>query len=193
LIKTGPSPRALLLDELSAYRSFHPEEAALVDRFAAFVRSRKDAFHRSCLEGHVTGSAFIMDPGLERLLFVHHVKLDRWLQPGGHCEAGESARAAASREAYEETAVLAWAYPGLGLFDVDIHPIPARGEVPAHLHYDARYLFLACPVGERPSEESHAVAWLDFAEALRRNPELSIRRPVAKILALGANKTKPAG
>ena len=69
-------------------------------------------------------------------------------------------------------------------FDLDIHEIPARGAIPAHLHFDIRYHFVIPRVEPRRSEESHEVAWLDFAEALRRNPEDSIRRPLAKLEAL---------
>jgi 8-oxo-dGTP pyrophosphatase MutT (NUDIX family) len=187
------SPQSQLLAELADYRSRHPEEASLIDRLALFVAGRGDAFLRSCLEGHVTGSAFIATPSLDRVLFVHHVKLDKWLQPGGHCEEGETAREAAAREALEETGLAPVPWPGLGIFDADIHPIPARGSAPAHFHYDIRYLFTAPMGGERISEESHDIAWLDFPAALGRNGEASIRRPLAKLQALAQKKTKPAG
>ncbi len=181
-------PRELLIRELEEYRITNPLEKDLVDRFAAFVASREDAFSRSCLEGHVTGSAFITDPAFERILFVHHVKLDKWLQPGGHCEPGETSREAAAREAREETGIVADAVAGLGLFDIDIHDIPEREGVPFHCHYDARYLFTASPGGEAASEESHTVEWLDYGEAIARNPEFSISRPLAKIESLRAAK-----
>jgi 8-oxo-dGTP pyrophosphatase MutT (NUDIX family)/ribosomal protein S18 acetylase RimI-like enzyme len=181
-LKGGPA--ASLLRELKDYRSSHPGEEEAVDRIAGFVSSRPDAFSRSCLEGHVTGSAFVVDPSLERALFVHHAKLDRWLQPGGHCEALETAHEAAAREALEETGIAPLPFPGMAIFDLDVHEIPARSDAPAHSHYDVRYLFTADAGGERASEESRAVEWLSFEDAVSRNPEASIRRPLAKIEAL---------
>lgn len=185
-LRGGPAAR--LLRELKDYRPRHPGEEETVDRIAAFVSTHADAFSRSCLEGHVTGSAFVVDAGLERSLFVHHAKLGRWLQPGGHCEAFETAYEAAAREALEETGIAPRAFPDGAIFDLDVHEIPARSDAPAHFHYDIRYLFSAEAGGERASEESRAVEWLSFDEALSRNAEASIRRPLAKI---GALKNRP--
>ena len=117
-------------------------------------------------------------------LLVHHRKLDKWLQPGGHCDPGETALEAALRETWEETGVSASALSPNRLFDIDIHRIPARADAPAHLHYDARYILVAEPGITATSHESHAVEWVSLEEALRRNPEQSIARMVAKAKAL---------
>jgi 8-oxo-dGTP pyrophosphatase MutT (NUDIX family) len=177
----GDSPRIALETEIKSYRHSHPDEAGVADRFLDFLETNENCLSRSCLSGHVTGSAFIVAPDLGRILFVHHAKLDLWLQPGGHCEPGETAIEAARREALEETGVVVEPWPGTGLFDIDIHPIPARGEVPAHFHYDARYLFVARVGPVTVSEESHAVEWLALGEAMRRNPAPSIGRPIGKL------------
>ncbi len=176
--------REALLSELAAYASGHPEESPTIGRFADFVAGHPDAMARSCMEGHVTGSAFVVDPWLTRVLMVHHAKLDRWLQPGGHCEMGEDGLAAALREAREETGLGVMPLLEGRLLDIDIHAFPARGDVPAHLHYDLRYLLEAGHGTETPSEESHALEWLEFHEARRRNGDASISRPLAKVEAL---------
>lgn len=180
-LRLGADRTQSLIEELSSYALRRPPEAATSQRIADFLSRRPDAFLRSCLEGHITGSAFIVDSSRSRTLFVHHVKLDRWLQPGGHCEEGETAFEAACREAKEETGLEVSPLLGGELFDIDIHAIPARAEVPAHLHYDLRYLFSAQEGAERASAESHALRWLAFAEAPALNPEESIRRPIAKL------------
>jgi len=183
-------PRAVLLSQLATYIVLHDSEGQVANAFLTFVESRGDSFQRSCAPDHVTGSAFIVDPELTRTLLVHHRRLDKWLQPGGHCEPGETALEAAIREALEETGVSALALSPDQLFDIDIHAIPAHAETPAHLHYDARYLLVAEPGDTVVSHESHAVEWVSMEEALRRNPGPSIARMVAKAKTLSVAKAK---
>ncbi len=182
------TPAMLLLDQLTRYSGSWPAESTTTSDFLTFVSSHDDAFQRSCLIGHVTGSAFIVDPTMAMTLLVHHRKLDKWLQPGGHCDPGETALTAAVREALEETGVSATALSPVQLFDIDIHAIPARADVPAHLHYDARFILVAEPGITAVSHESHAVEWVSLEEALRRNPEESIARMIAKARALSATE-----
>jgi 8-oxo-dGTP pyrophosphatase MutT (NUDIX family) len=182
---TGPAsidPRESLLKHLGRYAVRYPDEAATAERFMEFVRLHDDAFLRSCAPGHVTGSAFIVDPTKRLTLLVHHRKLDKWLQPGGHCDPGETAIEAALRESLEETGSRALQVDASMLFDIDIHLIPAKpdGNTPAHLHYDTRWLLVASPGETRVSEESNAVEWVDLDEAVRRNPEQSMTRMVGK-------------
>ena len=47
-----------------------------------------------------------------------------------------------------------------GIFDLDVHLIPARTGEPAHYHYDVRFLVQAMEDRFRVSEESCALAWV---------------------------------
>lgn len=184
----APDPRAQLASLLRFYQQSNPDESETADRFLRFLAIHEDAFLRSCLPGHVTGSAMIVDPLATMTLLVHHRKLGRWLQPGGHCEAGETALQAAMREAIEETGVMAVPISPDTIFDIDIHAIPDHPAAPAHLHYDVRFLLVALPGQTTVSHESHAVEWVPFGEALRRNDEASISRMLAKAKALSLAK-----
>ena len=64
---------------------------------------------------------------------------------------------------------------------LDIHTIPARGNVPAHLHYDARLLFrITDNENYQVSEESHDLAWVEMEKIQEFTSEDSILRMVHK-------------
>ncbi len=159
-------------------------EAAMTARTIAFLEANPTrCFERSLLEGHITGSAWITSPGRDRVLLIHHRKLDRWFQPGGHADCDPDVAAVALREAQEETGLPDVELVEPGVFDVDIHPIPARGDVPEHLHYDIRFLFTAqiAPhhlVGE--NREVKAIRWVTLDEAEQLADSESISRMVRK-------------
>ena len=48
-------------------------------------------------------SVFIINPENLKILLVHHKKFKKWVQPGGHIEAGEAPEETAVREVFEET------------------------------------------------------------------------------------------
>ena len=52
----------------------------------AFLEAHADCLLRSCLEGHFTGSALVLDAERGRELLTHHRKLGKWLQLGGHSD-----------------------------------------------------------------------------------------------------------
>ena len=73
---------------------------------------------------------------------IHHRNLDRWLQRGGHIAVEDVSKRAAAREVVEETGFAQFLANGEKnpLFDVDNYLIPARSEVPEHVHHDLRFL-----------------------------------------------------
>src|SRR5690606_11839088 len=90
----------LLLDR---YLVRYPDEEEMVARVRALVEAHADCACRSCRPGHLTGSAWIVSPDRQRVALVHHRKLERWLQPGGHADGDTDIAAVAWREATEET------------------------------------------------------------------------------------------
>src|ERR1700723_1473213 len=54
--------------------------------------------------GHITCTGLVLASDGERLLLVHHRRLDRWLLPGGHVDPDDTEIwETASREVIEET------------------------------------------------------------------------------------------
>lgn len=172
---------------LSRYRDRQPAESGqfeAAELFAEFLDSHVDVFQRRHRVGHFTGSAWLVSADGMRVLLTHHRKLDRWLQLGGHADGDADLARVALREAEEESGL-----KGLSvvpeIFDLDRHPIPARGDEPEHWHYDVRYV-VRTGLDERfvVSPESHALAWLEVA-GLVDDPEIdpSIRRMARAWLA----------
>ncbi|MDA3913401.1 NUDIX hydrolase [Oleiagrimonas sp.] len=139
-------------------------DPALLDLFLELAGEGVHAFQRARLAGHFTASCWLVSADGERTLLTHHRKLDRWLQPGGHADGDVDLARVALREAEEETGVPQLTLEG-GVFDIDRHRIPARGDVPEHWHYDVRFVIRAGS-DERfvVSEESHDLAWRPVRE-----------------------------
>jgi len=177
--------RLALTRDLDAYVPSDDRESTMRLRLTDFVRTHADCFARTQVAGHVTGSAWIVDRDATATVLVHHRKLDRWLQPGGHADGDPDVRGVALREATEESGLVHLTLASPRIYDLDVHAIPARRDEPAHVHYDIRYAFYA-PRGEAPivSDESHAVAWIAFDEIERYAIDDSVRRLVAKSASL---------
>jgi 8-oxo-dGTP pyrophosphatase MutT (NUDIX family) len=115
---------------------------------------------------------------------VHHRKLGRWLQPGGHTEETDaSVYDAALREVREETGIADVQAPlGRRIFDVDVHPIPARGSDPEHEHFDVRYLFTTDRDVDRAAAEDprRPMRWRTLEEALADGVDGSLERSLRK-------------
>jgi 8-oxo-dGTP pyrophosphatase MutT (NUDIX family) len=175
--------RQQLISALAVYRSQHPDEIAFVSRFLELLHHR-DAYQRTHVPGHITGSAWIVDSEKKFVLLTHHAKLNRWLQPGGHADGDENIFNVALREVNEETGLHPIDTPQKSPFDIDIHPIPARPDFPEHLHYDVRFLFVADKNDALLlSDESHALAWVPLADvAAISQHNRSMMRMVEKLL-----------
>lgn len=185
--------RQPLLQLLRQHQPADANEQAMTQATGAFVEANPDAFERSLLIGHVTGSAWIVSPDRHQTLLIHHRKLDRWLQPGGHADGDPAVAAVALREAQEETGLssLRLVFPdgdssqqlsSPPIFDVDVHLIPAWKDVPEHLHYDIRFLVEADP--NEPlgvSGEIKNIRWFTLKEATDYADSESIFRLIRRI------------
>jgi 8-oxo-dGTP pyrophosphatase MutT (NUDIX family) len=154
--------RRQLIDAIGSYVTQFPEEENFREKFLSLLNS-EGCFQRDHLPGHITGSAFIIDKSRKFTLLTHHAKLNKWLQPGGHADGDENISGVALREAMEETGLKNFSALQNGIFDIDIHLIPARNNFPEHFHYDVRILLGASrDEGLTITEESHDLAWLSL-------------------------------
>jgi 8-oxo-dGTP pyrophosphatase MutT (NUDIX family) len=136
-----------------------------------------DPFSRDVFTpGHVTCTGVVLGPARDRVLLVHHRRLNRWLLPGGHCEAEDvTIESVAAREVGEETGAILQSAQGL-LVNIDVHPIPGNHREPLHLHHDLIFAFLAASLATECSEESRAVTWCGLEEFDKYELPAPIRR-----------------
>ncbi|HVR82612.1 MAG TPA: NUDIX hydrolase [Luteimonas sp.] len=183
--ETEKSQRQPLVAALLDYRRRWADEAAVVEHFLALLGDAEDPFARERLAGHVTASAWLVSRDGQRVLLTHHRKLERWLQLGGHADGDRDLVRAALKEAQEESGLSGLTIDP-GLFDLDRHWIPEHKGVPAHWHYDVRYVVRT---GDDEafvvSDESHALAWCEIAALIDDEAaDPSLRRMATKWLSL---------
>lgn len=157
------------IEGLGAYTTAFSDEQPFLSKFHELLASER-CFHRDHLPGHITGSAWILNKRKTHVLLVHHAKLNKWLQPGGHADGEENVLNVAMREVNEETGLVHFKELVPGIFDLDIHTIPARKDFPEHLHYDVRYALIATDDDAelQVSDESHDVQWISLLEVPER-------------------------
>jgi 8-oxo-dGTP pyrophosphatase MutT (NUDIX family) len=152
----------------------------------AQLEAEKNIWDRKNWQGHLSASAVVLDNKCESVLFIEHIKLGRYLLPGGHCDSFEMPVATASRELAEETglgSVLLHPWHVTNHFcplDLDTHRIPAdyaRSE-PEHLHHDFRYVFILQEEGQAVKISRGEVAnyrWHELQELKQDYPRVFTR------------------
>ena len=174
--------RKSLQELLQRYVPMYPEERAYKEETLRFVEDNPNCFERTLAKGHITASAWLLSKDNTKALLMHHKKLNRWFQLGGHCDGDSDVFKVAIKEAQEESGIqdIVAVYPGI--FDIDVHLIPAnsRGEK-EHFHYDVRFL-LQVKSDEQvvQNSESNEIRWVGKDIKLLPTQENSIIRMVQK-------------
>lgn len=177
--------RARLHEDLLRYAPHDAVEAGHLARMRALIEGAGDPFTGArYAPGHFTASAFVLAPEGGELLLIHHAKLGLWLQPGGHVEPGDTTVLdAARREVLEEVGIAELELDHEGLFDLDVHTIPARKDALAHEHFDVRYLFRARSRAFAASDEVRGAKWAALGDLERAGTDDSVLRAVRKLLS----------
>lgn len=166
---------------LVAWQPADESQARLRDDYVAHLDAHANGTWRECRIGHITGSALVMDQGRTRVLLTLHPKVGRWLQMGGHLEAGDATlRDAALREAREES----------GIVEIEISEFPLRLDrhrvrcaADESTHLDVQFLALvAADAQEVISEESDDLRWFAL-DALPADLDDSVRNLITAALA----------
>lgn len=151
-----------LIQKLETYQPADPLEQQYKIQILEFIRRNSACFERTLEEGHITGSAWLLNCKGTKALLMHHAKLNIWVQPGGHCDGDSDVLRVAIREAKEESGIQQIAAVNGAIFDIDIHSFPKRNGFPKHWHFDIRFLLQAVENDEIiQSKESKALCWIE--------------------------------
>jgi len=175
--------RQQLIQHLNHYKTPYIEESAMVGRTCQFIMQHKNCFDRGLSIGHISGSAWVVNPARTHVLLMHHRKLGFWLQPGGHADGDSDIIRVVLKEASEETGIDIQHIKLLSnnIFDLDVHTVHESVHDPRHEHFDIRFLVEIDDQLPIPgNDESHQIGWIDLNEVSRYNNALSFHRLIKK-------------
>jgi len=132
--------RSILIQMLENYHPVDLVEQSFKRQMIEFIINNVDCFERSLSIGHITASSWLLHKDHSKALLMHHAKLDRWFQLGGHCDGDSDVLGVAIKEAQEESGINSIGPVQPSIFDIDIHLIPENSKEKAHFHYDMRFL-----------------------------------------------------
>lgn len=111
-----------------------------------------------------TTSAYIVHPNLDKILLIHHKKLNRWLQIGGHVELDEDTDQALAHEIEEECGLeveIISERPGKEdaeskvLYRPDFMNVHKLSNPKGHFHIDLRYVAIAKTADFKLAPDEH--------------------------------------
>ena len=176
--------RVVFEKALENYKPSDPKEQMFKKEMTELLKF-DNCFERTLLHAHFTASAWVVDRKNRKALLTHHAKLNRWLQLGGHADGLSDMPAVAFKELIEESGSTNFRFIDKAIFDIDIHRIPERKNVPEHDHYDVRYVFEGdAKYPLKKNHESKELAWIPFADIANKvNKNESILRMLNKTLS----------
>jgi len=179
---TGPAAlHAELAAVLAAYRDPDLGQQSIREAMLAYLAARPDALQRSCVPGHFTASAVVIDPSRDLVLLTLHPRVGCWLQLGGHFEDDQSIVDAALREAVEESGIDDLKLDPQPLH-LAVHPITCSLGLPTR-HLDVCFAGVAPPgAAPRQSAESLDLRWWPLAE-VHAAPTVAPDIPILAALA----------
>lgn len=128
----------------------------------------RQLYSRDSLHGHMTASAIVLNPQLDKILMVYHNIYNSYAWPGGHADGEGDLYLVAYEEAKEEAGVEKLYPVSRGILSVESLPVKEHmkngKKVAAHDHYNVTFGFI-CSEKEilkiKPDENS-SVKWIEI-------------------------------
>ena len=123
----------------------------------------------------------------EQILLVQESRDKRWCMPGGWADVGEYPSKTAEREVWEESGFQVLARKVIGVYDAN------RGGLPVEFFHAYKIVFLCDLMGgePRPSDETLAVGFFDFAALPPLSTDRTNERHLAEVLAHLRDANRP--
>jgi 8-oxo-dGTP pyrophosphatase MutT (NUDIX family) len=157
---------------LQDYNPLDLDEINSKQKMLSFLEENVDCFERSCFKGHFTASSWLLNQTADKALLMHHAKLDKWMQLGGHCDGDSNILQVAIKEAQEESGINEIIALSDKIFDIDIHLIPENNKEQEHFHFDVRFLLQVHPDSDEiiiQNAESKDLKWFGEENILPTN------------------------
>jgi 8-oxo-dGTP pyrophosphatase MutT (NUDIX family) len=168
-----------LIEKLERYYPEEEIEKADKEKMLEFLDNCKDCFERSLLVGHFSASCWLENYNGGKFLLMEHRKLKFWVQLGGHADGNNNLIQVALKEAHEESGLKDITLLSDEIFDVGVHLFPEYKDVPAHYHFDVRFLLRATNENEKLQNSPHESKDLRWFETLSSD-NCSIKRMYKK-------------
>lgn len=125
-------------------------------------------YFRESLHGHMTASAIILNPQLDKILMVHHNIYNSYGWTGGHADGETDLYSVAYKEAQEETGVEKLYPVSRSILSAEALPVQEHikkgKQVTAHEHYNLTFGFI-CSEKEKiriKPDENSGVKWIEI-------------------------------
>lgn len=172
--------RKAVQELLRQYLTHYPNDQQALT-IKDFILHHENCFERANEVGHMTASAWLLNPSGDQVLMTHHKKLNKWLQLGGHADGESDLKKVAWQEATEESGIKNIKFLDPFVFDADVHLIPENPKEKAHFHYDLRFVLQTEDnTAFQISAESHDLRWFTYEEIQKNIEEESILRMARK-------------
>ena len=157
-----------LIEQIQNYIPVNEQEETDKRILLNWLAGPEDISIRENLIGHLTASAWVVNPDRTHVLMAYHKIYDSWAWLGGHADGNWNLSQVAAKEAREESGIedltlLSDRPVSLEILTVSGHE--KRGKyVPCHLHLNLTYLFEADPAQSLQvnADENSGVAWLEM-------------------------------
>ena len=136
-----------LLKELKSYEPFDDTEKIELARFINFLENTKNVYSRNNLVGHLTSSSWIVNNDKSKVFLIRHNIYNCWAPLGSHADNETNLSYVAIKEAQEESGMQNIKLLDKKILDISVMSVPEhiknKKVVPAHFHFDVRYLLEA--------------------------------------------------